>query len=687
MNSAELACVTNGIEWIIYRGNRLGDGTDVTDGMAFVFPSLSDLESKFDLFYSLLAKPSMSGLSFRPYFQEAEGQPIRTAIYSRTLKKPGLARLKPSGELSKDLDRTMSHFFQRITGDLDDEMVYRCFVESPESRLADHRLLRIASDLVAQAQPIDTSHASALTEAIHRGQTFESKEFILLVGTKGSGKSTFIDRFFKVVLPRHVADRCAILRVDLRENPGDSATVVSWLNKRLVQVTESAVFPESPAFSDLQGMFFDEYTRMSKGPYSSMHARSKEEFYEVFGRHIDDIRRSEPYEYLQGLLRHVARGRKSLPIIVLDNADHFDMEFQQSVYQYARSLYEHSPCLVIMPITDRTSWQLSKHGALQSFEVTSLFLPTPQIGDVIRKRIEFIDEKISAETESSNSQYFVKRGITLSVKSIEGFAKTMQKIFLETPATSRTIGELANFDIRRTLDLVRKTMASPHIQVDQLVSAYLSGTAVGIPNWRIEKAIIRQGYEVYPAAQHDFVQNVYEGSPSVTTSPLLMLRILTLLRDVPYREHEGRTIDIDSVRAYLTGMDLPARPVDIALDSMLKTGLVQDYDPTVQSIEDSTQIEITDSGIRHLRWGISGHEYLAAMTEVTPLLSEDVFEQLRAFGWRDWRKRTARFIQYLREEDTLYCTIPQHDNYQGQGRVQQQLMTIESQLRNWAPSR
>ena len=38
--NAELACVTNGREWIIFRGTRLSDGRDTFDGMAFVFPSL-----------------------------------------------------------------------------------------------------------------------------------------------------------------------------------------------------------------------------------------------------------------------------------------------------------------------------------------------------------------------------------------------------------------------------------------------------------------------------------------------------------------------------------------------------------------------------------------------------------------------------------------------------------------------
>ena len=49
--NAELAVVTNGREWIVLRGSRLGDGTDTRDGMAFVFPSLAAIDSKFSLFW------------------------------------------------------------------------------------------------------------------------------------------------------------------------------------------------------------------------------------------------------------------------------------------------------------------------------------------------------------------------------------------------------------------------------------------------------------------------------------------------------------------------------------------------------------------------------------------------------------------------------------------------------------
>jgi len=51
---------------------------------------------------------------------------------------------------------------------------------------------------------------------------------VLLIGNKGAGKSTFIDRFFEQVLPRSTREKCVVARVDLQDYHGDPKGIVSW---------------------------------------------------------------------------------------------------------------------------------------------------------------------------------------------------------------------------------------------------------------------------------------------------------------------------------------------------------------------------------------------------------------------------------------------------------------------------
>jgi hypothetical protein len=80
--------------------------------MAFVFSHLVDVEEKFTLFYSLLSYEAATRFSYRPYFQEAEGQPIRTSVFHKSFRPAGTARFVANGDLAGAIDKMMSSFFQ-----------------------------------------------------------------------------------------------------------------------------------------------------------------------------------------------------------------------------------------------------------------------------------------------------------------------------------------------------------------------------------------------------------------------------------------------------------------------------------------------------------------------------------------------------------------------------------------------
>lgn len=265
VKNAELACVTNGHEWIVFRGNRLGDGRDTTEGMAFVFGSLGIVEANFRLLYDLLSYESAREFQFRSYFQEAEGQPIRSSVFRRQLKRVGSAKYIEKSELSADLDRVMTSFFHRLTGDDDPSLLTKCFVETDESRHADQQLARVSEQVVRRIKDLHTAEGEQLSELIARAAESQRHEFVIIVGTKGAGKSTFITRFFRSVLKAELARECIVSRVNLADSPGDASTVVSWLDQMLLEEMEQVLFEgEYPEFRELEGMFFLTSTRDSR---------------------------------------------------------------------------------------------------------------------------------------------------------------------------------------------------------------------------------------------------------------------------------------------------------------------------------------------------------------------------------------------------------------------------------------
>ncbi len=672
--NSELACVSNGREWVVFRGSRLGDGQDTMEGVAFVFSSLAAVTDSFKLFFDLLSYDSISKFQYRAYFQEAEGKPIRRFEFKRPLRSPESRKLLMHDRLSGDLDRVMTTFFRRLSGDNDPDLLTECFVVTRESEIADRTLARISEDLAGRIRDLDTQDADELTELIQRVKKTQRNEFVLLIGTKGAGKSTFIDRFFKNVLPERILRDCIICKVNLGDNEGDENALFEWLNQRLLETLENAIFGnENPTFRDIQGMFFDDYRRWSKGTLRHLYERDRDGFRIEFGKHVERRREERPNEYIQRLLSHIGTIRKKLPCIIFDNADHFTIEFQEKVFQYARSLYERVLCLVIMPITDRTSWHMSREDALRSFENETLFLPTPSPKRVLERRITFIENKIREEKKEPGRRYFVGRGIHLSLEDLGKFSSVLQSVFLKTGSVSRWIGSLANGDIRQCLELAKEVSTSPHIGVEELLKLYVDESSFYTPVWKIRNAIIKGKYDIFPAGDNRFVQNIYWLDDETESSPLLGLRLLHLLRDRRRSGKGDNFITVNQTLEYFRAMQIEPAIIMAWLNRMLEAGLCLSYDPTITSIRFVQKIELAPAGSQHLWWGTREPDYLQAMMEVTPIVERDVYSNLEELRRQPrkkvWRREIEQFLEYLIAEDLQFCQVPDHAAYETQLRL------------------
>jgi hypothetical protein len=131
---------------------------------------------------------------------------------------------------------------------------------------------------------------------------------------------------------------------------------------------------------------------------------------------------------------------------VFDNADHHSQAFQEAVFQFSQSLQKSVPfTFVVMPITDRSLWSLSKSGLFQTYAAKMFYLPVPSPKRVLEKRVEYIRRKV--EDEKNSSEFFVGRGIRLSIQNIVAFAASLEEIFVKQDFVARRINWLANNDI------------------------------------------------------------------------------------------------------------------------------------------------------------------------------------------------------------------------------------------------
>jgi hypothetical protein len=379
-----------------------------------------------------------------------------------------------------------------------------CFVETRESREADTTLVKIATHLTNIIWALETERGRALQNEIEGVIETGVSEICLIVGNKGAGKSTFIYRFFLDVLPASLQRSCVVPTFNLADFTGDSQTVQSWLSERLRDRLEEAIFSDrQPDYDDYVGMFFRVYQRWSEGTQKHLYETNKTQFKIDFGKYVESRRETRPDEYVQGLMRHTVASRKRLPCIVFDNADQFPKEIQDAVFQYAVSLKNSCLSFIIVPITDRSMWRLSKSGVFQSYVSRTFYLPTRAAKEVLARRITYVRTKLEQD-ESISGTYFSSKGIRISIKNLAAFVSILEDAFVRNDSLSRLIGRLSNFDIRRMLILARNTITSPTFQVEHLIKVYVDSTSRAFDFKRALRAMILGEYDRHSNEANDF---------------------------------------------------------------------------------------------------------------------------------------------------------------------------------------
>lgn len=668
------SALTTGFEWIGFWAVRT-DGIPPKEGKAVVFPSFEAIQQNFAIFYDLFSPEGMTANLYQVHVHEAEGLQVSQNEILEAVTSLSERRLLQKASLLRDLESIYRNFFNTISGE-DPDMLAKCFVESKESRAADESLEKITGNLLNRIDIVNSQEGEELQDEIRSAIEFQKGEFVLIIGNKGAGKSTFIDRFFRLVLDKQLRDNCLVLRIDLANSDGNQATISEWLIDKLKIELEMNLFKDGcPAYDDLQGVFFSEYKRQIK-LHEHLYKRDKNAFKEKFSEWIDNLIVNQPQDYVKKLLKSSISSRKLMPCIVFDNTDHFPQSFQESVFQFAQSIYRECFSFIICPITDRTVWQLSKSGPLQSYDHRDFYLPVPSTKEVLTKRVEFIKLKAQEDPENSK-EYFTKKGIRLSISDVTAFALSVEDIFINEDYVGRMVGWLANFDIRRGLQIAQRIITSPILDISELVKAYAIGQRFRPQRLSIKKALLLGDYNHFYQQDSSFIVNLFEVNSNAVTSPLLRLSILRLLIDVYSETLESEKIyrSVEDILNYFEPTTVSRTIVKENLKTLLDYRLIEPYDPTDTSIYESQRVKITHCGRIHYEFVTDDREgvYMSEMALMTPVISQEYISKIRdllmkneKLSGQDWRKIIKWFVEYCLDQDDNYISLPKTSSYESQ---------------------
>lgn len=666
-NGINLACLTDGLSWVIFK--TFIPNQKYSEKEAFTFPSLQSISNSFSVFYELLSKPSFEKKLFVIHFDQLHNNRTTHSNIFYTAFGDDQIKIAHKSALAFDLDRVFDVFFDRMKGDEDEDLLIECFVETRESRVADYSLEKMTAKILGNLAPVDNDIAIELSGLIEDAVDVDAGQTVFIVGPTGAGKTTFLDRFFRKTLNPSLRERCLDLRVNFLDSSGRRDNLLQWLTEQIILDIEKQIFPnQAPTYKELQGLYYTEYERRRVGVDEALYNKDKEAFKIKFGEFLDENVAKDRVGYLKRLLADVVHNRKKLPIIIIDNTDEFSIEYKQDIFQFCQSLRRHvKHCILIFPVTDKSAWTFSKTDLFGIYQSRSFFLPTPPPREVFRKRIDFIKQKMgNGLGPDISGKYFTQRGIKISIDHLGHFAKTLEHVFVNQDYTAQTIGEISNYNIRRTLNLSRRIITSSIFDIEDLIRSYTTGNGVSANYSKFMNALLKGDYDVYKKGDIPEIFPIFDVDKEIRQSPLIHLRALLLLKEA---SGAGTTIDdkhltVQSIFDFFDTMGCFEAAVDRSLLALISAGLIEPYDASIRDLSPAQRLAITHSGLAHLRLALHNRVFFEQMALTAAINNQDTAEQIRSkfttnLSFQEkMRDIREAFLEYLENEERHLIKIP-----------------------------
>ena len=653
-----IGVVTNGRQWILFLASRT-DGKPPSEGMAVVFPTYESITQSWAQFYDFLSETGLQEQKLVTYLREREAGSIpATVTYYRALDR-SYKRVPQTSNLAFSLSELFRKSFIKINTKSKAALI-ECFVETRASRETDVAFEKIVNELidrtVRRLDRIDASNPNDLQGLIENSVELRTGEFVLLVGNKGSGKTTFLDRFFSKILPANLRDKVLTLTVDLLKSEGSDLHLSDWMSAELIKQAERALFGTTkPTYDQLRGAFWSMYVKMRSGELAPLYKKDKDAFREKFGEELSHFRRDQPREFLLELLKRSLVGAQRLPILVFDNVDHLPRTTQDRVFQYAVGISTSVASFLVCPVTDTTIWSLSKAGPLQSFHSRAFFLPVPSLKDVFAKRLEVLQAELDGSADRRD-EAIVGGGMRLTIKDAQSFCAAVESIFVATSDITAVIGRLCNYDVRRSLELSGEILSSPWIGLEELLRMYVAKGEVRPKRTVLMTSLVLQKGTIYDEDKHNFLINLFARPAGSLTSPFMGLYILRFLAMIDEKASTTRDhfVSVSELWDRFHSLGVYRETFRYYVDRFHSRSLLETYDPSERLLRDETLIRVSPAGLAHLRLVFSDNVYVSQMALVTPVTAEAVALAIRAEAQKEfqgWMKICNLLLTEMRAED------------------------------------
>lgn len=499
-------------------------------------------------------------------------------------------------------------------------------------------------------------------------------KILLLVGSVGAGKSTFVDFLQDRALPSEIQEHTAWLRIDLNPAPVNTSEIYGWLRREIIDGIR-ATSPDIDAHSleNLKKIYRHQIREFDAGE-GALFTKDSEPYNSRLADLLGKLK-ADAELTIECLEHFLCTGRGRLLVIVLDNCDKRDRDQQLLMFQVAKYIQKEIRCLVVLPLRHET-FENHRHEPPLDTALKDLVyrIEPPSFHEVLTRRLGLVVSEARRIGPKCLTYYVGGKKVEFPVEKLERFLHAMMGALFDHKQYGRKIIiGLAGWNIRKAFEIFLEFCRSGFIKEEDIFERQVNDQKeIGLPHGVVAKVLLRTNRRYYDGNQA-FVKNLFQVDPArPRTNSFLRYWILSWLRS------RGGLVGPSGIKGYhrLGDMihDLLAGGMDpeyIRLECcyLARAGCVLAEHLRSDVIQDSDLIAITPAGHVHLELAHRDINYLAACSEdawVTEAkLAEDIQHRIsqqpywRGLSWHNALSNAAEFCDYLKtvQEASLTTSV------------------------------
>jgi GTPase SAR1 family protein len=477
----------------------------------------------------------------------------------------------------------------------------------------------------AHLQPIETSNkgASGIETELRRYR--QNPKFFgrvqLIVGAVGSGKSIFIRRFYRRMLPDDIAEHTYWAFINFNVLPPQK-NLRDLIAERFIQSFEETNGINVHDLEMAEKLFSPEMKQFERGAAKQLLPHSEQQWHHQRYLHMKALT-DDKEKCVQAISRHFAGEKKKGIVIVFDNVDKRSRDLQLDIFEAAQWIKDITRALVIVNLRDTTFEAHKDEKPLDAFiNAVNFYIRPPRFAEVIRKRLEIVLDSMKSEGMLSVDQsYTLESGakIYYSAEKLTAFLTGIYKSLFERKisAVGAAIESLVARNVRVALGMFADIISSPHVPTSQITTAAVTGTPDQIDEDRILRALMRGRYRLFHN-RGPYVRNVIGVDLECKRpSNFLYADILEFLI-------RSRKQKIDfSVEGYASAGAVVSRMGTLGYDEedafrslkqLVQWNLVEPESLALDELQWTDPVQVHASGFIHMRYLLQRPEYLVGIS-------------------------------------------------------------------------